>query len=307
MADGTRLVHIVDDVPELTDQTPVLVLVLHGFLDAGNAAGSAADHLEEQGSGKVVATFDVDEFYDYRARRPPMSFVRDHYERYDAPRMTVRLMRDRQMEPYLLLRGPEPDIHWEAFARAVRAVVQRFDVSAVMSLASVPMAVPHTRPIAITPHANDPALIHGESRWQGELRIPSSAHALLEIRLGEWGLASYGFVAHVPHYIAQLTYPRAAIALLQEAQTATGLALDAEALKPTADQTDQEIADYLAGNEEVAQVVAGLEQQYDAFQRAEDTGDSLLAPDARMPTGEEIGAQFERFLAGLDNPDERDD
>ena len=307
MADRPRLVHIVDDVPELTGQAPVLVLVLHGFLDAGNAAGLAADHLEELGGGKVVASFDVEELYDYRARRPPMSFVRDHYERYDAPRLTVRLMRDREMSPYLLLRGPEPDTRWEGFAAAVRDVVRRLEVSAVLTLAAVPMAVPHTRPIAITPHANDPELIRGESRWQGELRIPSSAQALLELRMGEWGLPAYGFVAHVPHYIAQLSYPRAAIALLQETERATGLGLAADSLREAADRTDEEIADYLVGNEEVAQVVAGLEQQYDAFQRAEESGGSLLAADAPLPTGEEIGAQFERFLAGLDAPDPGDD
>ncbi len=311
MADVSRFVHIVDDVPELSGQTPVLVLVLHGFLDAGNAAGIASNHLEELGAGlgggKVVATFDVDEFYDYRARRPAMSFMRDHYEQYDAPRMTVRLMRDEQMVPYLFLRGPEPDSRWEGFSAAVREVVERFDVSSVLTLAAVPMAVPHTRPIAITPHATDPKLIHGESRWQGELRIPSSAQALLELRLGEWGHSALGFVAHVPHYLAQMGYPRAAIALLQQTEGATGLSLDVGALEGSAEQTDQEIAGYLVSNAEVSEVVSGLEEQYDSFQLAEESGVSLLAEESDLPTGEEIGAQFERFLAGLDVPDPTED
>ena len=46
-----------------------------------------------------------------------------------------------------------------------------------------------------------------------------------------------------------------------------------------------------------------LEQQYDAFQRAEQEGNSLLAEDEPIPTGEEIGRQFEQFLAGLDTPE----
>jgi hypothetical protein len=50
-------------------------------------------------------------------------------------------------------------------------------------------------------------------------------------------------------------------------------------------------------------VVSGLEQQYDAFRQAEESGSSLLAQDEPLPTGEEIGEQFEQFLAGLDDPD----
>jgi PAC2 family len=197
-----RLVHIVDDVPELhqgeqTDASAgsrlAMVVFLDGFLDAGHAAALAAASLADGTEGPVVATFDVDQFFDYRARRPAMSFVRDHYQDYEAPRLIVRVMRDAAGTPYLLLRGPEPDIRWEAFARGVRDVVERFDVHRVVGMGSVPMAVPHTRPIHVTPHANNPALITRESRWSGELRIPASAQALLELRLGEWEHDAMGF------------------------------------------------------------------------------------------------------------------
>ncbi len=208
MTQEPRLVHIVDDVPELDDASSLtMVLVLDGFLDAGNAAAIAVRHLVNLSDGPVVATFDVDQFHDYRARRPAMSFVRDHYESYDPPRLVVRLLRDSGGTPYLLLHGPEPDNRWEAFARAVVDVVDRFGVTRVVGMGSVPMAVPHTRPIAITHHANNPDLLTGESPWRGELRIPSSAQALLEVRLGETGHDAMGFVAHIPHYLAQLDYP----------------------------------------------------------------------------------------------------
>jgi predicted ATP-grasp superfamily ATP-dependent carboligase len=304
-----RLVHIVDEVPELDDSdlaSLTLVLVLDGFLDAGNAAARAARHLIDlSGSlgGPVVATFDVDELHDYRARRPPMSFVRDHYESYDAPRLVARLLRDTGGTPYLLLHGPEPDVRWEAFAEAVREVVERFGVTRVVGMGAVPMAVPHTRPIAITQHANNVELLSGDSRWRGELRIPSSAQALLEVRLGEWGHDALGFVAHIPHYLAQLEYPRASAALLEHVERAGRLTIDLSLLNEEAREREAEITRYLAANEEVNEVVTALEQQYDAFTRAEDSGSSLLAGDQPLPTGEEIGQQFEQFLAGLDRPD----
>lgn len=303
-----RLVHIVDHVPELDDVSSLtLVLTLDGFLDAGNAASRAVQHLTDLSDGRVVATFDVDELHDYRARRPAMSFVVDHYERYDAPRLLVRLLEDTGGTPYLLLHGPEPDTRWEAFCLAVREVVERFGVTRVVGMGSVPMAVPHTRPMAITHHANNPDLLTGESPWRGELRIPSSAQALLEVRLGEWGHDAMGFVAHVPHYLAQMDYPLAAAALLEQVELAGRLTIDLSGLRAEAEDRDAEIARYLSANEEVADVVTALERQYDAFERAEESGSSLLARDQPLPTGEELGKEFERFLQGLDGSGSEDD
>jgi predicted ATP-grasp superfamily ATP-dependent carboligase len=303
--DPDRLVHIVDDVPELDGLTELaMVLVLDGFLDAGSSAAIAARHLvNEAGGGRVVATFEVDEFHDYRARRPAMSFVRDHYEQYDAPRLVVRLLGDDAGSPYLLMHGPEPDNKWEAFAATVEHVVEQLGVSRVIGLGAVPMAVPHTRPIAVTHHANNPELLSTDSPWRGELRIPSSAQALLELRLGEGGHDAMGFVSHIPHYLAQLDFPEASVSLLEHVERAAGIAVDLTDLRAAARERDEEIASYLAANTEVLEVVQALEQQYDAFTRAEQEGTSLLAENEPIPTGEEIGRQFEQFLAGLDGPE----
>ncbi|MCD4525995.1 PAC2 family protein [Nocardioides sp. cx-173] len=312
MTSEPRLVHIVDDVPELEDASALtMVVVLDGFLDAGSSAAIASRFLVQltegrdgRDAGPVVATFDVDQFHDYRARRPAMSFIRDHYEAYDAPRLVVRLLHDSGDTPYLLLQGPEPDNRWEAFSRAVREVVERFGVTRVVSLGSVPMAVPHTRPVAITHHGNNPDLLTGESPWRGELRIPSSAQSLLEVRLGEWGHDALGYVAHIPHYLAQLDYPRASLALLEHLELGGRLTLDLTDVRAEAEAREEEIAHYLSANEEVADVVEALERQYDAFERAEESGSSLLAENQPLPTGDEIGQQFEQFLAGLERPDD---
>ena len=305
-----RFVHIVDEVPELESlaEGPVMLTALDGFLDAGSASSLAVAHLLESSPGRVVASFEVDEFYDYRARRPPMSFVQDHYSDYEAPRLVVRLMYDDRRAPYLLLTGPEPDVRWEAFAEAVRAVVEHFGVRLTVSMGSVPMAVPHTRPVQVTNHATAKRLLVSPNVWQGEIRIPSSAQSLLELRLGEWGLDATGFVAHIPHYVAQFTYPEAAAALLRQIAGVAGLHWDTAALDAAAAERQAEIATQVADSDEVRAVVAGLEQQYDAFHNG---GPNMLEsedgtlPDSRdLPTGDELGAQFEQFLAGLDQTEE---
>ncbi len=43
-------------------------------------------------------------------------------------------------------------------------------------------------------------------------------------------------------------------------------------------------------------MVAALENQYDAFVAAQESR-SLLARDEDLPSGDELGAEFERFLA----------
>lgn len=298
-----RFVHIVDDVPELDDlpDGPVLLVCLEGFLDAGNAAALALAQATSADSGRVVASFEVDEFYDYRARRPGLSFVEDHYADYDAPRLLVRLHHDAQGTPYLTLAGPEPDIRWEAFAQATRVVIESFQVRLTVSLGAVPMAVPHTRPVQVTNHATRKDLLIKENVWRGEIRVPSSALSLLEYRLGEWGIAASGFVAHIPHYVAGVNYPEAGVALLEHVHRLTGLVFTVDELQEAAAHRRAEIDEQVAENPEVREVVSGLEQQWDAFHSEHH---DLLAGDGELPSGEEIGAEFERFLAGLDHPEE---
>jgi predicted ATP-grasp superfamily ATP-dependent carboligase len=166
--------------------------------------------------------------------------------------------------------------------------------------------VPHTRPLGVTAHATRDDLVEGYRPLVDRLQVPGSAGALLELRMGEEGRAAVGFAVHVPHYLAQAAYPAAAVTLLETVQRVTGLSLPADALREAAHRTDLEITRQVEGSEEVAEVVQALEQQYDAF--AADSNGGMLADDPEhMPTAEELGVQFERFLAEQqgrgDNPD----
>jgi predicted ATP-grasp superfamily ATP-dependent carboligase len=309
MTDNARYVHIVDEVPELDNRAegaagPVMLVALDGFLDAGNAGHLAVRHLLGDNPGRVVASFEVDAFFDYRARRPPLAFVEDHYEGYTAPRLVTRLQHDGHGAPYLLLHGPEPDTHWEAFVGSVRAVVEHFGVRLSVNLGAVPMAVPHTRPVMATNHATRSELLLGQNIWRGAIQVPASAAAVLELRLGEWGHDAMGFVAHVPHYVAQVDYPAAAVKLVESVEVVTGLQWDLGSLQRAAAEREAEIDGQIADSPEVVEVVRGLEQQYDTFRRAGDEGSLPLAEERNLPTAEELGAEFERFLAGLDTDDD---
>ncbi|TAK70256.1 MAG: PAC2 family protein [Actinomycetota bacterium] len=280
---------------------PVLLHAFQGFLDAGSSGELVAAHLKRSLPGRELVRFDLDELFDYRSRRSSLVFSRDHYEEYDAPELTLHELQDAAGERFLLLSGPEPDLRWSGFVRDVIGLVDRLGVRLTVGVGGVPMTVPHTRPITLTMHGTRPELVTQQNPWQGMLRVPGSVAALLELRLGESGHDAVGFVAHVPHYTAGMEYPDAAAALLAGVGSATGLSLPAGELAEAGAERVREIETQVRESAEVQAVVTALEQQYDASLGAQ--GPGLAQRD--LPSGEEIGAELERFLAQLDHGDDK--
>lgn len=283
----------VPDVRDSDGNGPILVHALDGFLGAGSAARIASDQLRT-GQGRVVHTFDIDTLFDYRARRPTISFREDHYAGYDDPSLEIVLEHDNIGTPYLLLAGPEPDFQWERFIAETHDVIRDLDVPLTLGLGAVPMGVPHTRPSMITAHGTNPELVDRQNLWSAQVTVPSSAQALLELRLGEWGHDAAGYVVHVPHYLAQIDYPPAALALIDALVDRTGLSLDVDALRARQGEAVAEIEQQIE-EQGGAGLLSGLEEQYDAFTRG--AAESLLASDEELPSGDELADQFEQFLA----------
>lgn len=272
---------------------PVLIHALDGFLGAGSAARLAAEQLRS-GHGTVIHEFDVDVLFDYRARRPMIGFHEDHYADYADPTLQIVLEHDADGTAYLLMSGPEPDFQWERFIGEVHDVVEDLDVPLTLGLAAVPMGVPHTRPPMITAHATRPELVDRQNLWSAQVTVPSSAQALLEYRLGQWGHDAAGYVVHVPHYLAQIEYPPAALALIDALVDRTGLQIDADTLRARQGEAIAEIEQQIE-EQGGATVLGGLEEQYDAFTRG--AAQSLLASEEDLPSGDELADQFEQFLA----------
>ncbi|KUH98601.1 proteasome protein [Mycolicibacterium acapulense] len=275
---------------------PVLIHALEGFSDAGHAIRLAAQHLKDTLDTELVASFAIDELLDYRSRRPLMTFKTDHFTHYEDPELNLYVMRDSVGTPFLLLAGLEPDLRWERFITAVRLLAERLDVRRVVGLGTIPMAVPHTRPITMTAHSSDKELIADHQPWIGEVQVPASASNLLEFRMSQHGHEVVGYTVHVPHYLAQTDYPAAAEALLAEVSRNASLQIPLEALVTAGAEVLTKVNEQVEQSPEVAQVVAALERQYDAYMAAQENR-SLLASDEDLPSGEELGAEFERFLA----------
>jgi len=136
--------------------------------------------------------------------------------------------------------------------------------------------------------------------------VPGHLAGALEIAIGEAGHEAMGFAVHIPHYLSQVEYPRAAVTLLREIATAGRLDLDWSTLEIAADIADRDIDTQVSQNPENLEAVHALEAQYDAVVRG--AASALpIAPDEPLPTADEIGAAVEDFLRELDDgkPEDR--
>ena len=279
---------------------PVLVHALSGFLDAGAARQLAVAHLLDTLEHRTIGTFDIDAVYDDRARRPRMVFDTDHYDSLQWPELLLTEVTDRKGTGFLLLHGPEPDFAWRTFTAAVVQIAERFGVRRSLGLNAIPWPAPHTRPVGVTAHATDPTLVSGRPTFVGAIEVPGHLAGGVEIALGEAGHEAMGFAAHVPHYLTQVEFPRAALALLQEVSAAGDLDIDLTALVERAEVSDREIDEQVSGNLENVEAVHALEQQYDAIVRGAESA-LPMADEGDLPSGDEIAEQLEAFLREMDD------
>jgi hypothetical protein len=179
---------------------PALIVGLDGWVDAGSAATTAAGLIAE--GGEIVATFDADRLFDYRARRPTLDIEDGRLHELTWPEFRIRLSR-REERDLLVLTGPEPDYRWPRLAVAVIDAATSLGVTEWISIGAIPAAVPHTRSVPILGTATRPGLLRGDIRPgpQGLLRVPAALVSVLEMAAAEAGLDAVGYFAQVPHYV----------------------------------------------------------------------------------------------------------
>ena len=74
--------------------SPLLVVMLQGWIDASGAAHAAMTRLVSATGATTLVTFDSDEFLDYRARRPTMELREGINTRLDWPSIELMLGHD---------------------------------------------------------------------------------------------------------------------------------------------------------------------------------------------------------------------
>ena len=274
------------DPPQL--RSPVLVAAFAGWNDAASAATTALEAMAVSLEAEAVAEIDPEEFYDFQVTRPTIRMAEGEAREVDWPANTIFTAEVPSAERDLVLvSGVEPNLKWRSFAGAVIEVAERLDVEMVVTLGALLADVPHTRPVPITGLASDPELVERLSLSRSSYEGPTGIVGIVHDACRRRGLTSASLWAAVPHYVAAVPNPKAALALLRRLEGFTGVAIEASELEDAVSRFETQVDRAVAANPEIEDLVRRLESE-----RAEE--DAIGLED--MPSGDAIAQDFQRFL-----------
>jgi proteasome assembly chaperone (PAC2) family protein len=276
MLQGMTLYQLVDQSPA---EAPILVVAFDGWVDAGRAGTMAAEQLA--GDGRVVATLDGDQLFDYRSRRPTLEIIDGTLIGLEWPELSIRASRLGERD-LLVLTGPEPDYRWRELASDLVDLAKKLGVTSWVSLGAIPVAAPHTRPVRVLGTASARGLLPPDVAQgpDGRLRVPSAALSVMELAVTSEGVPAVGFFAQVPHYVSA-AYPNAAIELLRHVGRFLGVEPPLGELPGKALETRALLDAATAADETTQAYIQRLEK---------------MADEARLPAGDDLIADIERFL-----------
>jgi proteasome assembly chaperone (PAC2) family protein len=274
------------DPPSL--RSPILVAAFAGWNDAASSATTALDAVAVSLDPNPVARIDPEDFYDFQVTRPTIRLADGQSREIDWPENAVVAARAPQSDHDLvLLAGVEPNLRWRRFTATILDAAERLGVRTVVTLGALLAEVAHTRPVPITGLASDPKLIDrlglARSSYEGPTGIVGVIHDACRKR----GFTSASLWAAVPHYVAAVPNPKAAVALLRKLEGLTGIPVDATELNEAIERFDRQVDAAVAANSEIEELVRRLEEEQDQALETE-VGD--------VPSGDAIARDFQRFL-----------
>ncbi len=271
------LYRLADPPPVLHE--PIVVAAFDGWVDAGSAATAVMAVLGAD--APVVARFDPDELFDYRARRPTVEIRDGRLASLEWPELTLRASRFGGRD-ILIFTGAEPDDRWRRLAGDTVELLARLDVREWVSLGAIPAAVAHTRSVPILGTASRPGLLRGgvSAGPTGLLKVPSAVLSMLEMAVAEAGVPAVGYFAQIPHYVTG-PYALAALELVKILEQHLDLSLPRGDLVEESRQLRLRLDAATAADESTRAYVERLES---------------MADESRQPAGDDLIADIERFL-----------
>jgi proteasome assembly chaperone (PAC2) family protein len=284
----------VSTLPERPDESielrrPVRLAAFEGWNDAGDAATSAIEHLEEEWSAIAVAAIDPDEYYDFQVNRPHVQLVDGVTRQVTWPTTRVLICSPPGAErDVVLVRGLEPNMRWRGFSDELVAIARQLGVEMVVTLGALLADSPHTRPVPVSGTTSDPetaaSLGLEASRYEG----PTGIVGVFQDACWSAGMRAVSFWAAVPHYVAQPPCPKATVALLRRIEDLLDIPVPLGDLPERSRAWERQVDELAAEDSDVAEYIASLEER---------------EPETELPeaSGEAIAKEFERYLRRRDD------
>ena len=187
----------------------------------------------------------------------------------------------------MLVQGVEPSIRWRAFCGQLIDLAEALGVQLVVSLGALLGDIPHTRPVVLTGHASDPALVERLEMQGSSYEGPTGIVGVLHTACIEAGLPSASLWASVPHYVAAATNPKAALALVRRVERLVGVSVDVSKLESAAADYERQVGLAVQSDPDIQAFVERLEQAAESEQEAS---------PADVPSGDVLAREFQRFL-----------
>jgi len=268
-------------------RNPVLVCSFSGWNDAASSASTAIDTLADSLPVERVASIDPEEFFDFQTTRPLISVTDGTHRRIEWPSNEILVGRAEAAErDVVLLNGTEPNLKWRTFSETVVEAARELGVESVVVLGALIAEVAHTLPVPITGVASDRELVEGLELERANYEGPTGIVGVMLDQFRTEGLPSISLWAAVPHYVAGVPNPKAALALSERLERVTGVAADNSGLEEETLDYEEQIGKAVAADPEVQELVSRIEEQQ--RERAGTGGE--------MPSGDSIAMEFQRFL-----------
>jgi len=291
---------------------PILVAAFRGWNDGGSAATVAAAFLKNRCEATRFGVINADEFVDFQQTRPMVTIEEGAVRHITWPDTEIFHARlpdgDRDL---LLVIGVEPNYRWRAFSGAICRLATEHGVSLAVTLGGLLADTPHTRAIPVSGAAHDPSLIERFALEPVRYEGPTGIVGVLHDDLAKAGIPSASLWAAVPHYLGGNPNPTAALALVNALEPLVECDLTPTELELASAEFDRQIARVVAKDPEMRSYVTDLEDRLDSgddFDEDDDDDDDDDHDDddledddddhddQKIPTGDEIEAEFQQFL-----------
>ncbi|WP_420453301.1 PAC2 family protein [Ilumatobacter sp.] len=288
---------VVRSVREPALHEPVMVVMLTGWIDAAGAAAAAAAELTRACESTPILTFDDDTYIDYRARRPTMQLRDGLNTDLDWATIEMRSGRSPGGRDVVFLVGPEPDMAWRRFGRAVSTLAVELGVTQMVSLGAYPFASPHTRPSRLSVSTPSSEVLASVNFARSSVDVPAGMAAVLEHAMHARRIPALGIWAQVPHYVSAMEYPAASVALLDGLAEVTGIEIEALDLRDEVAEQRTRLDRMVAEKSEYQTMLTQLEELHDLAEDQEsEAGGPGRESELEMRSGDELAREIQEFF-----------